>query len=96
MALSMTPFCLSGQDEWNKVKHYFIVIAMPVLVIHDNDDIINKMAASLVQDDWNDIQHDLFSHLTLLVLASASCDAKGIVNSTIVFIKLRWLKQCLI
>ena len=48
----------------------------------------------LVQDDHNAIMHDFCSHLTLLALASASCDANGIVNNPIVFITLRQLKQC--
>ena len=48
----------------------------------------------LVQDDQNEMQHDFFSHLTLLALASASCDATGIVNNTIVFITSTQLKQC--
>ena len=43
------------------------------------------------QDDQNEMQHDFFSHLTL---AWALCDANGIVYSTIVLIRSRWLKQC--
>ena len=34
----------------------------------------------LVQDDQNEMQHDFFSHLILLSLVSASCDANDIVN----------------
>ena len=45
----------------------------------------------LVQDYQNWVQHDFFSHLTLLELATATCAVYGIVNSTIVS---RWLKQC--
>ena len=33
----------------------------------------------LVQDNQNEMWHDFFSHLTLLALASASCDANGTV-----------------
>ena len=56
-------------------------------------DITDMMTSSIApkhllgQDGKNDMQHDFFSHLILLTLASASCDANGIVNSTIVFIR---------
>ena len=43
----------------------------------------------LVKDDQNEMPLDFFSHLTLVPLASASCDADG----TIVFIRSRQLKQ---
>ena len=43
----------------------------------------------LVQDDHNEIQHDFFSHLTLLALASASCDGNDIVKSTIASMRSR-------
>ena len=41
----------------------------------------------LVQNDQNELQHDLFSHLALLALASVSCDASYIVHSTTAFIR---------
>ena len=47
----------------------------------------------LVQDDQNEMQNEIFSYLTLLVLASASCDANGIVNNLTVLIRTRQLKQ---
>ena len=40
------------------------------------------------------MQHDFFSHLALLALASASHDANGIVKRPIIFIRSRQLKQC--
>ena len=43
----------------------------------------------LVQDDWNEMQNDIFSHLTQLALPSASCDANDVFNSTNVFIRSR-------
>ena len=48
----------------------------------------------LVQDDQNEIQHDFFSYLTLLALASEPCDANSIVRSTTVFTRSRQMKQC--
>ena len=65
---------------------------MQVLASQDWD-IINSTAAMLIQDDWNARQHDFFSHLTILALASESCDTNAIVNSTVVFIGSRWLKK---
>ena len=59
---------------------------MPVLASHDNDSIINTTAALLVKDDWNDMQHDILSHLTLLALTSPSNGSNAIVNSTTAFI----------
>ena len=45
----------------------------------------------LFQDNQNEMQYHFFSHLTLLPLSSASCDANSIVNST----TRSWqLKQC--
>ena len=44
-----------------------------------------------VQDDQNEMKHDVLSHLPLV---SASGDANAIVNTTIVFIRSRLLKQC--
>ena len=35
-----------------------------------------------VQDYQNEMHHDVFSHLTLLALASASCFYNGSVNNT--------------
>ena len=46
----------------------------------------------LPQDNKNEMQSDFLSYFTLLALASALCDANGIVSSTIVFIKSRQLK----
>ena len=42
----------------------------------------------LVQNYQHELQHELFSHLTLMALASVSRDANYIVHSTIAF------KQC--
>ena len=47
----------------------------------------------LVKDDQNEMQHDFFSHLKLLALESASCDANGIVNNTTVLIRSGQLKE---
>ena len=41
------------------------------------------------QDDEGEVQHDLFGHIMLLALASASHDTEDIVNSTIAFLTLR-------
>ena len=48
----------------------------------------------LVKYDQNEMQHDFFSHLTLLALPSGLCDANGIVNRTTVFIRSRQVKLC--
>ena len=65
--------------------HHMAWMASPIILLY-----------LLVQDDWNEIQHVFFCHLTLLALASESesCDVSGIVNSTIVFIQSRQLEQC--
>ena len=82
------------QDDSNKVQHDFFVMWFQCW--HH----LTLMASSIsqlylfVQDDQNKVQHHFFSHLTLLALALASCDANGIVNSTIIFIRSRQLKQC--
>ena len=83
----MAPFCLPGQDDWNKVQHAFHGHVMPMLASYDTDGIIKSTAALLVQDVWNEKKHDFVSNLTLLTLASALCDAKATVNRTIVFIR---------
>ena len=64
---------------------------IPVLGSHDINVIIIPSLHLLVQDDQNEMQHDFFSQLTL---ASVACDANGIANSTIVFIRSRQLTQC--
>ena len=48
----------------------------------------------LIVHNYNEMKHNFFSYLTLLALASASCDANGTVNSTIAFSRSRQLKQC--
>ena len=94
VVLSMSPFCLLGWDDWNKLQHNFLVtwcqcwyhmtlIALSMPLLH-----------LLLQDALNEMQHDFFSHLLVLVLESASCDANGIINKTIAFIRIRKLKQC--
>ena len=55
------------------------------------------MALSMVpfhflgQDEQNEVQHNIFGHVMPLLLASASHDADGIINSTIVFFRSRKL-----
>ena len=84
LALLMTPFCFLGQDDWNQMQHDLLVMCCQCWHI-------TLMASSiaslhlLVQDDQNENQHDVLSHLTLLALASTSCDANGIISTTIVF-----------
>ena len=82
------------------IRYYWYVIVVNIkIILTDNDiscvivtNIKTQMASSmepmhlLVHDDQNEMQHDFFSHLTLLALASASYDATGIVNSTTVCI----------
>ena len=75
-ALSIVPFHLSSLDDWNEVPNDFVTHVMPLWY-------------SSGQDDWNEVQHEFFSHLTILPLASVSCDANGIVNSTIALIRPR-------
>ena len=61
---------------------------------HVTDGIINTITA-FVRSRWlKGGLKRLFSHLKLLALASASCDANCIVNMVSVFICSRWLKQC--
>ena len=69
---------------------------MPTLASHDSDGITNSTDSLLDQDDGNKMQHDFFSHLKLLALVSALYDANAIVSSTIIFIRSRCLKQCVI
>ena len=45
----------------------------------------------LFQDDQNEMQPEFFSYLTLLILASASCNANGFANSTTAFIS--WMVE---
>ena len=42
---------------------------------------------SLDHNDQNEVTHDFFSHVTPLVPALLSCDAKYIINGTILFIR---------
>ena len=46
----------------------------------------------LAQDTWNEVQHDIFSHVKPLVSALASHDADGIINGTTAFLRIRQLK----
>ena len=86
MALSMAPFCLLGQDNWNKANIVFFWSSDTGL---GN---MTLMASSigplhlLVQDNQNEMYLNLFSQLTLLVPTSTPCDANSTVNSTIIFI----------
>ena len=57
------------------VPFYLIVMSIPPLHL-------------LIQDDQNEVKYDFFSHLTLLALTSASCDANGTISTTTVFILL--------
>ena len=64
------------------VTFWSLTPLVPVLAVMP---IVLSMAPlhSLGQDNSNEVQHDLFGHVTLLVLASASCIANSIVNDTI-------------
>ena len=68
---------------WCQCWHHMTVMTSTIAPLH-----------LLGQDDWIEVYYDFFSHLTLLALASASYRANDIVNSTAVFIRSRWLKQC--
>ena len=46
------------------------------------------------QDGRSEVLHDLFFHMMPLALASASCGANNIVNSTIALLSLRESKWC--
>ena len=86
IALSIAAFCLLGKDDWNKVQWDFFGHVMPVL---NHMTVIASATPPLhllVPDDQNGMHNDFFSHLTLLALASASCDVSGIVNNTIAFL----------
>ena len=63
--------------------HHIILMASSIAPLH-----------LFLQYDQNKLQHDFFSHLTLLALASASFDVNSILNRTTAFIRSRWLKQC--
>ena len=62
---------------------------MPVFAPPETDGIINSTIEFVVQDDQNEMKCDFFIHLTLSEPVSASCDANGIVYSTIAFIMSR-------
>ena len=86
--ISVVPFCLLGEDDWNKImwcqcQHHMTLTELSIEPLY-----------LIVQDDQNEMHHYFLSHLTLLALASASCDASGTVNSTTVFIRSGQLKQC--
>ena len=84
-----------ASNDWKCDPTYLIGHMMPVLASHNTDASSTAPLHLFFQHDWNEVQHNIFSNLTLLALASASCDANSIVNSTIAFIRPTWLKQCI-
>ena len=77
--------------QWQKCWCHVMSFKL-VLESHDSD--MSSMAPlySLDQDDWNEVQHYVFDHVTL-VTALSSCDTDGIVNDTIPFCRswqLEW------
>ena len=54
---------------------YNILMASSIATLH-----------SLGQDDWKDLQHYIFGHVTPLALASASHNKDSLVNGTIAFL----------
>ena len=82
LALSKAPFSSVGWDDWHDFDHVMVVLAL-----HGT---INANIAFFRSRWLNKVQHDFFSHFTLLALASALCDANVIVNSTTAFIKSWW------
>ena len=62
------------------------MLLAPVWASHDTDGIVHCIIYLLGQDYWNKVHHNIFIHLTLLALDSASCDANGIVIGTLVLI----------
>ena len=54
--------------------------------------IINGTTAYLSHDDQNEVQYEVFGHMTPLALASASHDTDGIVNGNTAFLRSTQLK----
>ena len=87
----MTPFCSLNQADVKRCNMTFYGCVIPS---HVTDGFITNTTAFLVQDYQNEMQHELFSYWSLLLLASAACDANVVINSNTVFIRSRQLKQC--
>ena len=47
----------------------------------------------LGQNDPNEVQHEYFRQVTTLIQALSSCDANGVINDTIIFLRSRWLNK---
>ena len=93
MAVSITPFCLLGNDYWNKMQNDFGSCDTSVGITwhwwyHEKHNCICYFKIINMRCIMT-----FFSYLTLLALALASCDANGIFNSTTVFIRSRQLSN---
>ena len=74
-------FCLLHQDDWKKALQNIFSHMISVLALHDTDGVINSITAFYLSRWSNEMQHDFFCHLSLLALASTSCEGNGILSS---------------
>ena len=63
-----------------------------MLVSHDAKNFEMTPLHSLDQNDWNQVQHDIFGHVIPLVQVSTICTANNIVNGIIAFLGSRLSK----
>ena len=68
-------------DCWHGHQHHVMSMALSIALLY-----------LLGQDNWRNVQHNLFGHVMTLMLVSVSHDANSIINETILFFCLRWWK----
>ena len=90
-------------SQWNHYIPYVQTIKMsccmmfwscdaiePVSVLNDANGIVKGVTVFLGSRYQNEVQHDIFRHVTPLVLALASSDADDVINGIIAFLRSKW------
>ena len=67
--------------HWHWILCHMILTVLPMAPLH-----------SPHQDNWNEVQHHGYDHVTPLVLTSTLCDSNSIINGSIAFLWTRWSK----
>ena len=83
---TMASLHLLGHNDKNDVKNDFFSHVM------QNASSMTPFC-SLCEDSWNKVWHDSFGHIMLLAPVHVLHDPNGILNSPILFVRSRWLKQ---
>ena len=83
---------LLGQDDQKIHNMTFGHVRPLASAFCDVNGITNDTTVLFNQDKKNKLQHHFFHHMMQLVLAMASCNDDGYVNTITLFISLRWSK----